>query len=646
MTTPKPKAGTASSPQLQAISDLVETAGHLTLSSVIIPGGTRIEDLRLVEAARDQGIVDRVWLVGDSRRVRAAAQEAEVAICEDDIIHAETEDAIAQATVQQIATGKVDVILKGNISTTIMNRNMLGMAERATVTLTTLFDAASIAQGRPMLLTDAGFTTVCTFGRLQDMIRNAVDVAQAVMGIPRPRVAVLSANEKQIPSLPSTRLGLELAQRDWPDAVVCGPLSFDLATSSESVAIKGMPNVPNAQDVAGQADILVCPGIDAANILYKAITALTKYGLASLAGITVGFPIPYVILSRSDTLETRLNSVALSCVFAQRRKVPQPQSPQKVHAAGYASVPRVLTLKLNATALKVAVFENDNCIHESDSPLRNPARPSSDSSSQRVEQMAGALCQELSQQGITEIHAVSSYDESQPGTNAQLQIDCLVDPQNRGVVLQEGAALAPPEHEPTSPLTGLLTLALALHFQAPGFQVKPASTQGDESSAKQADSPPVKQQNTPHSLSIHMAGERAALSVGRNLKDINLVVAHLSEETTIASLCQGKMLDSSVTCLDSNAIEAGIYEVSKGIGAGFVAAGCDVEAIVLTGDLVRNSKCRSALRKRVARLAPVLVYEKAIDMEHLAQKARQVLASPVQTKRNPADESISGRNRK
>lgn len=639
MTTPKPKIGTSASPRLQAISDLVETAGQLTPSAVIIPGGTRIEDLRLVEAARDQGIIDRAWLVGDSQQVLAAAQEAEVAICQDDIIPAATEDAIAQATVQQIATGKVDVILKGNISTTIMNRHMLGMAERATVTLSSLFDAASIAQGRPMLLTDAGFTTVCTFGRLQDMIRNAVDVAQAVMGIPRPRVAVLSANEKQIPSLPSTRLGLELAQRDWPDAVVCGPLSFDLATSSESVAIKGMPKVPNAQEVAGQADILVCPGIDAANILYKAITALTKYGLASLAGVTVGFPIPYVILSRSDTLETRLNSVALSCVFAQRRKALQAQSPKKVHAVGHAPVQRILALKANTTTLKVAVWENDSCIHESDALLPSPVHRSSNSCSEQIEQITRAMGQELAKQGITEIHAVSSYHESptRPGTEIQLQTACLVDPKGAGMALQQHASSAMPKDEPTSLCTARLAVALAQHFQVPGFQVEAAPAQKISPPADGAENQPGDRQTTPHILSIHMAGKRAALSVGRNLKDINLVVAHLSAETTIASLCQTKISDSSVTCLDSNAVEAGVYKISKGIGAAFVAAGCDVEAIVLTGDLVRNSKIRSTLRKRVARLAPVLVYEAALDMEHLAQRARDVLASHVQAEHNSAE---------
>ena len=144
-----------------------------------------------------------------------------------------------------------------NISTPIINRRMLPLADRSTVSLVTIFDAAPIADGRPIAMTDAGVTTVCNFGRMVHLVENAVDVARAVMGIDRPRVAILSANEKQIPSLASTQIGAELAARDWPNATVYGPLSLDLATAPDSVAIKGLPDTGAAAEVAGQADVPV-----------------------------------------------------------------------------------------------------------------------------------------------------------------------------------------------------------------------------------------------------------------------------------------------------------------------------------------------------------------------------------------------------
>jgi phosphotransacetylase len=304
---------------LQRVTDLLEIAGRLSPSTAVLPGGHRVEDLRLVESARDHGVVDRIILVGHEDRMAAAVAEAGIDVAADDMVAADGDEQVAAATIELIKAGGIDIVLKGDISTPVMNRHILPLAIRPTVSLATVFDAAPIAGGRPMLLTDAGVTTVCDLPRMVDLVCNAVEVAQAVMGIERPRVAILSANEKQVASLPSTRLGLELANRPWTDAVVCGPLSFDLATDPGSVAVKGEPDLPGAEEVAGKADVLVCPGIDAANVLYKMIAALNKYGEASLASITVGFPLPYVILSRSDTLETRLASIALCAVYARRR---------------------------------------------------------------------------------------------------------------------------------------------------------------------------------------------------------------------------------------------------------------------------------------------------------------------------------------
>lgn len=331
---------------LRAVSDLVEIAGRMRASTVAVPGGHRAEDLRLVESARDHGIVDRILLIGGEKLIRDAVERVGIDIPGGDIVAADDDERIAEETVRLIREGAVDVVLKGGISTPVINRHLLRTARRPTVSLATLFDAAPVAGGRPMILTDAGVTTACTFGRMVHLVQNALEVARLVLGTSRPRVAVLSANEKQIPSLPSTRMGLALAGLHWPGAVVCGPLSFDLATDPLSVEVKGLPDLPGAREVAGRADVLVCPGIDAANILYKTITAMTKYGQASLAGVTVGFPVPYVILSRADTLDTRLNSIALCSIYAQGLQVKEEHPPAAggCTAAGAVRVHESLTM--------------------------------------------------------------------------------------------------------------------------------------------------------------------------------------------------------------------------------------------------------------------------------------------------------------
>ncbi len=301
---------------IEAVSDLVLVAGRLRPKTVIVAGGDREDDLRLVESARDHGIVERIILAGDEQAVRRAADRVGIDLADEDIIPTAGEEETAARTVECVKAGGVDLILKGNISTPILNRAILRLRVRDTVSLVTVFDAAPIADGRPMLLTDPGVTTVCSEQRMVGLVENAVDVARSILGIDRPRVAILSANEKVIESLPSTQMGRNLAERRWPDAVVYGPLSFDLAVSEESVRLKGSSLAGAAREVAGKADVLVCPCLDSANILYKVIMEMVKYGLGTFAGVTVGVMVPYVILSRSDNVETKLHSIAL-CSMAR-----------------------------------------------------------------------------------------------------------------------------------------------------------------------------------------------------------------------------------------------------------------------------------------------------------------------------------------
>ncbi|MBE3069004.1 MAG: hypothetical protein IMZ66_02080 [Planctomycetes bacterium] len=312
---------------VEAVSDLVLVAGCLEPKTVIVPGGDREDDLRLVESARDHGIVERVILVGDEAAIRKAATAVGIAVPDEDIVGTASQEETAERTVEAVQAGRVDIILKGNISTPILNRAIMRVRVRDTISLVTIFDAAPIAGGRPMLLTDPGVTTACTFDRMVGLVENAVDVARDIMGIDRPRVAILSANEKLIDSLPSTAMGRDLTHHRWPHAAVYGPLSFDLAVSEESVRLKEGSLKGAALEVAGRADVLVCPGLDSANVLYKVIMEIVKYGLGTFAGVTVGVAVPYVILSRADNVETKLQSIALCSIARERMDMARRPAP-------------------------------------------------------------------------------------------------------------------------------------------------------------------------------------------------------------------------------------------------------------------------------------------------------------------------------
>ncbi len=688
--------------RLESVADLVGIAGRLKASTVLIPGGDRVEDLRLVESARDHGIVDRIILVGRKKALRGSIEEVGIKISPRDIIAADDHEAIAAATVKKIRAGGVDIVLKGNISTPILNRAMRPLAVRSTVSLATIFDSSPISEGRPIILTDAGFTTVCNFGRMVDLIRNAVDVARIVMGIDRPRVAILSANEKEIPSLPSTWMGAKLTERRWKNALVYGPLSFDLATDPESVAIKGVPPHPRAAAVAGRADILVCPGIDTANALYKTLAALNKFGLASLAGITVGFPFPYVILSRSDSLETRLESVALGSIFAQRVRSWQEISPILLADAAPPKTYRVLVVNPGSTSSKVALFENGRCLKELEathhvSSARTPA--------DRREQagyLAAFVRRELKEWGSPRLDAVVGRGGFLPRPEGKLSAGTyLIAEKKQGrIILNKDIVSGVLDHPGMVHASNLgipVAAALARQFKVPAYCVDPVVVDEFSPEAELSGYAPITRRSTAHVLNIRAAARRAAQEIGQPLNEINLVVAHLGGGITIAALRRGKLADDTIALLGGGPFtpqragqltteslielcysgrftreelieeltkrgglrsylgedrmevieeriaggdrrarlvaSAMIYQIAKEIGAMCVAAGGDVEAIVLTGGLARNRLVLSELRRRVKNLAPVLAFPGSLELEAMAEETIAVLSGRREARR-------------
>ena len=309
---------------MNTIADLRRIAEGLEPRRVLIPGADRKEDVELAQSLRDAGLVPHCILVGDAGRIRQMAESAGLTVADSDIVHSPSQDQTARLTAEMVEQGRVDVILKGNISSPLLNRTLLRLKTRNTISQVTVFETPYISAGRPVLFTDSAVTTVCDLERLSDLVRNAAEVARLAMDIGRPRVALLSANEKVIESLPSSKLAAELTKARWENMVVYGPLSFDLAVDPKAVSLKEIPVTAGdpMAEVAGRADVLVCPGLDSANLLYKLVMSLAHHGQASMASITVGLKVPYVVVSRADPLANKLNSVALCCVYDAHVKDP------------------------------------------------------------------------------------------------------------------------------------------------------------------------------------------------------------------------------------------------------------------------------------------------------------------------------------
>ena len=675
---------------IETVSDLALIAGHLRPKTVIIPGGDRPDDLRLVDSARDHGIVERCILVGDGAAIRHAAHEIGIEVPDADIVATESQEETAARTIELVQQGGVDIILKGNISTPILNRAMMRIVVRNTISLVTLFDTAPVAGGRPMLLTDPGVTTVCSFGRMVGLIENAVDVARSIMGTEWPKVAVLSANEKVIDSLPSTRMGRALAERHWDDCIVYGPLSFDLAVDPESVGLKGLPDYANAQEVAGQADILVCPCIDSANVLYKMIMQNVEYGMGTFAGITVGVAVPYVILSRADNIETKVQSIAFGSLAAERMHMGKREAPSgRAIVPSFSQTYRVLVVNPGASSTKVALFENARCVrvHE----VAHASLPPS------AELAADATRREATVRAFLAGHDVGQVDavvgrggflprpEEKLAAGTYVIDDAMIEAITTRAERRHAANLGIP-----------MAAALAHELGVPAFVVDPVIVDEMVPEAELSGYAPIKRKSVAHVLSVRTAAQRTAHKMGSHIDQTNYVVAHMGSGITVAAVRAGRITDNTIALLGegpftpqragalpqrdlidlcysgqftrdelirelttrgglrsylgedrmeviepriadgdeeaARVVDAMVYQIAKSIGAMCVAAGPDAEAIILTGGLARSALVVRGLKKRLAHLLPVFVLKDTPEMEAMALGACRVLSGDEEAK--------------
>jgi len=680
-------------PPLENISDLLHLAQKRPPLRVVIAGADRIDELQLVQWAREKGLMSRAVLVGRAEGMEKALSQVSIDLPEEDRIHVESDQEIATELDRVVRSGRVDAVVKGSPPTHLVIKALLPMAWTPTVSVVSLFQS-ELFGNRPMLLTDAGITTVCNFGRLADLVKNAIHVAHCVLGLPKPRVALLSANEKQIPSLPSTWMAARLTERDWGDAEVYGPLSLDLATDPESVLAKGLDRVQGAQEVAGRADVLICPGIDTANVFYKALMALCKRGECVLTDMGTGFSIPVAMLSRSDTLETRLLGIALCAVYADSLKETLAER-KTVSQSKVGTKKRILVVNPGSTSLKMAVFRGEAAVLDEEMPsiLPSPCPPSD--RDRILRETCEQVLKRVGQSCVDDIHAVSVRGGFLPRPPEKLRSGTylLAESTEAGILINEemvrGVTEDPEKEHPSNwgiPLGAYLAKALDI----PCYVVDPVVVDEFSPEAELSGYDGIVRRSTAHALSVKAAAREAALHVGRSLRDISLVVAHLGGGITVAAVRRGRIVDNNIALLgggpytpqrtghlpmgevidlshregrnqeelirrltqegglrsylgehrmerieqriaegDEQArlvVNGMIYQIAKEIGSQYVAAGCDIEAIVLTGGLARSSFVVNGVRERIGRLAPVLVFPGSLEMRALALGALRALS--------------------
>ncbi|MGO9136887.1 MAG: bifunctional enoyl-CoA hydratase/phosphate acetyltransferase [Syntrophales bacterium] len=270
--------------------------------------------------AQIEGLAECI-LIGQSSIIEALLKDLKIPLTRFEIHNEKDADQAAEYGVQLAASDAVDILLKGSIST----NKLLGAALRGPHNLRTgnllsdvfIFEDSRNGRQSITLASDGGVNVAPDLRAKIGIIKNAVAVAH-VLGIKVPRVAILSGVEKVQPEVQSTVDALALAKicsyGEIPGCIVDGPFALDNAISVEAARIKKVES-----PVAGSADILIMPDLEAGNIFGK---ALVYYGGKNLAHVIVGAKVPILISSRSDPPAARLASIALGVLLSSSERLP------------------------------------------------------------------------------------------------------------------------------------------------------------------------------------------------------------------------------------------------------------------------------------------------------------------------------------
>ena len=272
------------------------------------------EVLMAVEMARKERIANSI-LIGDIEKTKEIAKEIDLDLSNYELIHIEDLSEASLKSVELVSQGKADMVMKGLVDTSIILKAVLdkekGLRTNNVLSHVAVFDIEYY--DRLLFITDAAMNLAPELNVKKQIIENACTVAHS-LDIEIPKVAVLCAKEKVNPKMKDTVDAKELEEMcnrgEITGCIVGGPFALDNAVSIEAAKHKGITH-----PVAGQADILLAPDIEAGNILYKSLVFFSK---SKNAGVIVGAKAPIILTSRADSEETKLNSVALGVLMSAK----------------------------------------------------------------------------------------------------------------------------------------------------------------------------------------------------------------------------------------------------------------------------------------------------------------------------------------
>lgn len=291
---------------------LLDKAKNLDAVPTAVVNAGAVLPLESARVAAEKELITPV-LVGNIDDIKAAAKEIDWDISGVRILAADGEVAAAEASVALARGGEVASLMKGNLHTDNLLRAVINKEKglRTGSRLSHVFHMTVPHSDKVICITDAAINVAPTVQIKLDILRNSVALMHS-LGNGNPNVALLSATEQETPAVPSSvdaaEIAREVAKGAVAGATVDGPLAFDNAVSIEAAKIKGIDS-----PVAGNADVLLVPNIEAGNVLFK---QMVYFMGAAAAGVVMGAKVPIVLTSRADPTAARLASTALASIYA------------------------------------------------------------------------------------------------------------------------------------------------------------------------------------------------------------------------------------------------------------------------------------------------------------------------------------------
>lgn len=297
---------------IKTFDELEQLAIHRPSKKIALAMAEEADALTAVVSAAEKQIVEPI-LVGNEKNIHMVAERENLSISNFRIVPAEGEAAAAAKAVELVRIGEANLLMKGKVPTATIMKAVLNKETgiRGSGILSHVMILENPNYHKLLIMTDPALNIAPDLKTKAGIINNAV-FASRKLGVEIPKIGIIGAVEKVNEAMPATldaAILSKMADRgQLKNCIVDGPFALDNAVSSKSCEIKGIKT-----DVGGDADILLMPDIEAANVFYKAFAYLTNY---KLSGVVLGADTPFIMTSRADSEMTKFLSILTAVSFA------------------------------------------------------------------------------------------------------------------------------------------------------------------------------------------------------------------------------------------------------------------------------------------------------------------------------------------